>query len=180
VRHERVLILGAAGQTARAIATARTVNTRARLVQAASPVHLDDPDAVRGRRALVVEDGPTITHGQMPHGAGFVAATAVGATVVDPKPAAVPALEAVLSRYPHIGPVLPAVGYSREQLEALRATIAGVDVDVVVAATPVDLTRLIAIDKPVVRAGYEFAETARPGLGGCLDDWLARLPVRCR
>lgn len=91
-----------------------------------------------------------------------------------------PALEAVLSRYPHIGPVLPAVGYSREQLEALRATIAGVDVDVVVAATPVDLTRLIAIDKPVVRAGYEFAETARPGLGGCLDDWLARLPVRCR
>ena len=167
-------------QTARAIAAARTVNTRARLVQAASPVRLDHPDAVRGRRVLVIEDGPTITHGQMPHGAGFVAATAVGATVVDPKSAAAPAIEAVFRRYPHIGPVLPAVGYSREQLEALRTTIARADVDVVVAATPVDLVRLIAVDKRIVRARYEFAETASPGLGGLVDDWLARLPGRSR
>jgi predicted GTPase len=89
-----------------------------------------------------------------------------------------PALEAVFARYPHIGPVLPAVGYSREQLDALRATIARVDADVVVAATPVDLARLIAIDKPVVRARYEFAETASPGLGGCVDDWLEGLRAR--
>ncbi len=167
-----------AEQVARAIAAARAVNPRARLVQAASPVRLEDPRAVRGRRVLVVEDGPTITHGQMPHGAGFVAAMAVGATVVDPRSAAVPALEAVFSRYPHIGPVLPAVGYSREQLDALRATIARADVDVVVAATPVDLARLIKVDKPVVRARYEFAETASPGLGGWVDDWLARLRMR--
>jgi predicted GTPase len=166
------------GQVERAIASARAVNAQARLVQAASPVRLDDPAAVGGRRVLVVEDGPTITHGQMPHGAGFVAATAVGATVVDPRSALAPALEAVFARYPHIGPVLPAVGYSREQLDALRATIARVDADVVVAATPVDLARLIAIDKPVVRARYEFAETASPGLGGCVDDWLAGLPAR--
>jgi predicted GTPase len=167
-------------QVERAIASARAVNARARLVQAASPVRLDDPAAVRGRRVLVVEDGPTITHGQMPHGAGFVAVTAIGATVVDPRSASAPTLEAVFSRYPHIGPVLPAVGYSREQLDALQTTIARVDANVVVTATPVDLARLIAIDKPVVRARYEFAETASPGLGGCVDEWLARLPARPR
>jgi len=161
-------------QVERAIAVARSVNPCARLVRAASPVRLDDPAAVRGRRAVVVEDGPTITHGQMPHGAGFVAATAAAAVVVDPRAAAAPAIQEVFSRYPHIGPVLPAVGYSAAQLEALRATIARVDADVVVAATPVDLARLVATDKPVVRARYEFAETAVPGLGGCVDDWLAR------
>jgi predicted GTPase len=167
-------------QIERAIASARAVNPRARLVRAASPVHLDDPAAVRGRRAVVVEDGPTLTHGQMPHGAGFVAATAAGAVVVDPRPAAAPAIQEVFSQYPHIGRVLPAVGYNAAQLEALRATIDRVDADVLVAATPVDLARLVAIDKPVVRARYEFAETAVPGLGGCVDDWLARLPVRSR
>jgi predicted GTPase len=168
------------GQVERAIASARAVNARARLVQAASPVRLDDPAAVRGRRVLVVEDGPTITHGQMSHGAGFVAATAIGAIVVDPKPVAAPEIAAMFSHYPHIGPVLPAIGYSRDQLEALRTTIASVNADVVVAATPVDLARLVKIDKPVVRARYEFAEIASPGLGGCVDDWLARLPVPSR
>jgi predicted GTPase len=162
-------------QVERAIAVARAVNARARLVRAASPVRLDDSTAVRGRRVVVIEDGPTITHGQMPHGAGFVAATAAGAIVVDPKPAAAPAIAEVCSRYPHIGPVVPAVGYSAEQLEGLRATIARVDADVVVAATPVDLAHLVPIDKRVVRARYEFAETETPGLGGCVDDWLARL-----
>jgi predicted GTPase len=171
-----------AAQVTRAVEVARDVNPRAQLVRGASPVRLDDPAAVRGRRVLVVEDGPTITHGQMPHGAGFVAATAAGATVVDPRPAAAaaPALAVVLAQYPHIGPVLPALGYSREQLDALRATIARVDADVVVAATPVDLGRVLAIDKPIVRARYEFAETASPGLGGAVDDWLARLPAPCR
>jgi predicted GTPase len=164
-------------QVERAVAVARAVNSRARLVQAASPVRLDDPAAVRGRRVLVVEDGPTITHGEMPYGAGFVAATQHGATVVDPKPAAAPELAAVFARYPHIGPVVPAVGYSRQQLEALRATIAKVDAEVVVTATPVDLAHLIAIDKPIVRARYDFAEAASPGLGGCIDHWLAHLPV---
>jgi predicted GTPase len=167
-------------QVERAIAAARAVNVRARLVRAASPVRLDDAAAVRGRRVLVVEDGPTITHGQMPYGAGFVAATANGATVVDPRPAAAPELEAVFAQYPHIGPVVPAVGYSRRQLDALRATIAKADADIVVTATPVDLARLIAIDKPIVRARYEFAETAVPGLGGCIDDWLSRLPTPSR
>jgi predicted GTPase len=167
-------------QVERAIATARGVNPLARLVEARSPVRLDDPAAVQGRRVIVVEDGPTITHGQMPHGAGFVAATAAGAIVVDPRPKAAPALQTVYSQYPHIGPVIPAVGYSAAQLEALRATIAAAGGDVVVAATPVDLTRLLVIDKPVIRARYEFSESAEPGLGACVDDWLGRLPPRSR
>ena len=167
-------------QVVRAIASARAVNPHARLVRAASPVRLDDAAAVRGRRVVVVEDGPTITHGQMPHGAGFVAATAAGAIVVDPRPTAAPGVQEVFSRYPHIGPVLPAVGYSGGQLDDLRATIERVNAEVVIAATPVDLARLVSVDKPIIRARYEFAETATPGLGDCIDDWLARLPVRSR
>jgi len=166
------------GQVEQAIATARGLNTRAALVRAASPVHLDGEPSLRGRRVLVVEDGPTITHGQMPYGAGFVAASAAGAAIVDPRPAASPPLAALFTQYPHIGPVLPAIGYSREQLEALRTTIARVDADLVVAATPIDLARLIAIDKPVVRARYDFAEAAGHALGDAVDEWLARLPRR--
>ena len=159
-------------QVARAVEVVRAVNARAPIVRAASPVRLDDPAAVRGRRALVIEDGPTLTHGSMPYGAGFVAAHAAGAIVVDPRSAATPMVQEIFARYPHIGPVLPAVGYSAAQLEALGATIDRVDAEVVIAATPVDLTRLMTIGKPVVRARYEFAETAEPGLGTLVDDWF--------
>jgi predicted GTPase len=153
----------------------RAVNPRARLVRAASPVRLDDPSAVRGRRVLVVEDGPTITHGGMPYGAGYVAATTHGAAViVDPRSAAAPALQSVFARYPHIGCVLPALGYGVAQLEALRETINRADADVVVAATPIDLAALIRIDKPVVRARYEFADAGEPTLGAIVDEFLAR------
>jgi predicted GTPase len=162
-----------AEQVACAIATAREVNGRAAIVRGASPVRLDDEDAVRGRRVLVVEDGPTITHGSMPHGAGFVAATAAGAAIVDPRASAAPEIARVFAQYPHIGPVLPAVGYSRGQLEALRMTIDRADADVVVSATPVDLGRLIAVKKPIIRARYEFAETGEPRLGALVDAWLA-------
>jgi len=159
-------------QVARAIDVARAVNARAPMVRGALPVTLDDSVPVRGRRVLVVEDGPTITHGSMPHGAGFVAATSAGAVIVDPRPAAAGELRRVFARYPHIGPVLPAVGYSPEQLEALRKTIEGADADVVIAATPIDLSRLIAVRKPLVRARYEFAEAGEPRLGTLVDEWL--------
>jgi predicted GTPase len=169
-----------AEQVTRAVATARAVNPDAPIVRAASPVRLDDAAAVRGRRAVVVEDGPTITHGSMPHGAGFAAATAAGAIVVDPRPVAAPLLRDVFVQYPHIGPVVPAVGYSPAQLEALRLTLDRAKADLVVAATPVDLARLFPLDKPIVRARYEFAETSEPGLGSLIDAWLARLPARPR
>lgn len=133
------------------------VNPAAALVLARSPVVLDDAAAVAGRRVLVVEDGPTLTHGGMAYGAGYVAAAAA-AHIVDPRDSATPAIAAVYAAYPHIGKVLPAVGYSPAQLAALAATINASEAEVVVSGTPCDLARLIALDKPVVRARYEFAE----------------------
>jgi predicted GTPase len=157
----------------------RRVNGRAAIVRAASPIRLDNAAAVRGRRVLVVEDGPTITHGGMAYGAGYVAATTYGAArIVDPRPAAAPAMQAIYAQYPHIGRVLPAVGYDAAQLAALRDTINGAEADVVVVATPIDLTALIHIEKPVVRARYEFADAGEPTLGSLIDAFLATRPPR--
>ena len=152
----------------------RAVNPAASVVRAASPVTLDEAAAVAGRRVLVVEDGPTITHGGMPHGAGYLAATTAGAMVVDPRPFAHPALQEVLAAHPHIGPVLPAVGYDAAQRAALKATIEAADVDAVVAATPVDLARLLGLDRKVVRARYDFAEAGEFGLSTVVDVFAAR------
>ncbi len=157
--------------------TAHRINPGAAIVRGASPVRLDDPGAVRGKRVLVVEDGPTITHGGMPYGAGYVAATrARAAEIVDPRDAADARIAAVYARYPHIGAVLPALGYHAAQLDALRATINAVDADIVVSATPCDLGALIGIDKPIVRARYEFAEVGEPGLGSLVDLFLEKYP----
>lgn len=153
----------------------RAINDRATVVRAASPVRLDDPEAVRGRRVLVVEDGPTLTHGGMPYGAGYVAATAAGAgVIVDPRTSASPSSREVFARYPHIGPVLPAVGYDGAQLDALRETIDRAGVDVVVAATPLDLGALIELRTPVVRARYDFADAGSPTLASVVEAFLAR------
>jgi len=126
-----------------------------------------------------VEDGPTITHGGMPYGAGYVAAVAAGAAaIVDPRLSAHPLVRAVFSRYPHIGHVLPAVGYGGPQLDALGETINRSEADVVVAATPIDLAALVRLDKPVVRARYEFADAGEPTLGAIVDRFLAERPQR--
>jgi predicted GTPase len=159
----------------RVVDEVRGVNPTATIVRAASPVRLDDPQAVRGRRVLVVEDGPTITHGGMAYGAGYLAATRSGAaTVIDPRESAGPALRALFAAYPHISRVLPAVGYDPRQLEDLRETINRAEADVVVAATPMDLAALIAVNKPVVRARYEYADAGEPTLGSVIDAFLAR------
>jgi predicted GTPase len=159
----------------RVVEAVRSVNPTAALVRGASPVRLDDPEAVRDRRVLVVEDGPSITHGGMAYGAGTVAATrARAAEIVDPRAFAVPEIASIYADYPHIGHVLPAVGYGADQLEALRATIERADVDVVVAATPIDLTAVIEVGKPVVRARYDFADIDEPGLETLVAQFLAR------
>lgn len=161
-----------------AVQELRRVNPRAVILRAASPVRLDDPNAVRGRRVVVVEDGPSITHGGISHGAGYEAARAGGAAViVDPRSAAAPLIAEVYRNYSHIGTVLPAVGYSTAQLAALKATLNAVAADVVVAATPVDLSHLIQLNKPLVRARYEFAEVEQPGLGWVIDRFLAEHPL---
>jgi predicted GTPase len=155
------------------IGEARALNPRATIVRAASPVRLDDPAAVRGRRVLVVEDGPTLTHGGMAYGAGYVAATAGGAgAIVDPRASAAPGVREVFAKYPHIGAVLPAVGYDAGQLLGLRETINRASADVVVAATPLDLAALIALEKPVVRARYDFEDAGEPTLGSLVDAFL--------
>ena len=152
---------------------ARRINPKARIVRGASPVHLDDPSTVSGKRVLVVEDGPTVTHGGMPYGAGYVAATqAQAAAIIDPRSAAADEIASVYAQYPNIGSVLPAVGYHPSQLQALRETINAVSADVVVAATPCDLSALIDINKPVVRARYEFAEVGEPRLGALVEAFL--------
>ncbi len=134
---------------------------------------LDRSELVGGRRVLVVEDGPTITHGGMAYGAGYVAATAAQpAEIVDPRDFAVGEIATVYQAYPHIGPVLPAVGYNAAQLQALRDTINAAAADVVVSATPCDLEKLIDLQAPVIRARYEFAETGEPGLVDLVEAFL--------
>jgi predicted GTPase len=161
-------------QVGRAVAAVTRVNPRVPIVQAALAVRLDAPELVRGRRVLVVEDGPTITHGSMPYGAGFVAATAAGAAaIVDPRPCAAGEIAAVFARHPHIGSVLPAIGYSAVQVEALRATIERSGAELVVAATPVDLAPLLGLRTPVVRARYELEDAGHPTLADFVDPWIA-------
>ena len=154
----------------------RGANSSAPILRAASPVTLDDPGAVRGRAVLVVEDGPTLTHGGMAEGAGAAAARAAGAArLVDPRSSAAPAIADVFARYPHIGPVLPAMGYGAGQLAALVETINASDAELVVAGTPINLAANTQITKPVVRARYEFAEIREPGLGAAVDAFLDEL-----
>ncbi len=150
-------------------------NPRATVVRAASPVSLADGPSLAGKAVLVVEDGPTITHGGMPWGAGTVAAQQGGArTQVDPRPWAVGSIAQALRQYPHIGPVLPAMGYSEQQLRELEATIDAVDCDIVVAGTPVDLERLVRCRHPIRQATYELAEIGEPTLAQVLEPTIAK------
>jgi predicted GTPase len=158
--------------------TARRVASKASVVRAASIVSLDDPAAVAGKRVLVVDDGPTITHGGMPYGAGYVAAIqAQVAEIVDPRLSAVGDIAEVFRQHPHIGKVLPAMGYSAKELKELQATINGSSADAVIAGTPSDLSHLMRLDKPVVRARYEFAEVGEPRLSALIEDFLRRRSI---
>lgn len=159
----------------KAIASARHLNPEATLLRADSPVRLDTPDAVRGKRVLVVEDGPTMTHGGMRFGAGYVASLAAGAKeIVDPRASATTEIAAVYRAYPHLTKVLPAMGYNAGQLEALRRTIDDSSAEVVVSGSPVDLARLLRVRLPIVRARYEYQDVDEPGLSGVLDAFLEK------
>jgi len=149
-------------------ASLAVLNPRARVIEAASPITVEEPERVVGRKALVIEDGPTVTHGEMPFGAGVVAARKLGATPVDPRPYAQGSLAATFAAYPHLGPVLPAMGYGKTQVGELAATIARVPCDVVIIATPVDLRRLIAIRGASTRVRYDLQEIGRPTLADVL------------
>jgi predicted GTPase len=156
------------------VANVHAANPQAIVVRAASPVTIEDGPSLTGKRVVVVEDGPTITHGGMPFGAGTVAAQRAGAVVVDPRPAAVGEMRATLDKFPHIGPVLPAMGYSDAQLADLAASLRAVDADAVLAGTPMDLGHLLDAGKPVRRVTYELAEVGSPTLDDVLAPYLER------
>jgi predicted GTPase len=158
---------------AQTIENAKAINARAALVKAASRIGLDDPECLKNKRVLVIEDGPTLTHGGMAYGAGFVAATEAGAArIVDPRAAAVGGVARTYAMYPHIGPVLPAVGYGAEQLRDLERTIAAAEADVVVVATPCNLSSLIEIDKHVVHVSYDYEDAGQPLLADVVEAFL--------
>lgn len=151
------------------------VNASATVIETACEVTLDDPALVRGRRVLVVEDGPTLTHGEMPYGAGVVAARqAWAAERVDPRHYAVGSIADTFARFPHLSDLLPAMGYSDVQCRELEETINRTPCDVVLVATPIDLGRLLKLNKPCVRARYEIAAHAGPDLAGLVADFCAR------
>jgi predicted GTPase len=143
----------------------RQVNPRAVIVRGASPIFVDDPAAIRGKRVLVVEDGPTLTHGEMAYGAGVMAAHYFDAAeVVDPHPYAVRSIAATYAKYPTTGAVLPAMGYGDGQIRDLEETINNTPADVVLIATPIDLGKLVNIRQPSQRVRYELQEIGQPTL----------------
>jgi len=163
--------------TAENIATVRSnvtkANPQARIIEAVSRVTADDPAKIRGRRVLVVEDGPTLTHGEMPYGAGVVAARqSEAAELVDPRPFAVGSIRGTFEKYPHVTTLLPAMGYGAAQRHELEETINRTPCDVVIIATPVDLARIVKINHPTVRVNYEIEERSHPGVTELIDEFV--------
>ncbi len=153
----------------------KNINSEAKIIEAASPLMVNNSEEILGKKVLVVEDGPTLTHGEMKVGAGFWAAEKYGAVeVVDPRQYAVGSIEEVYQKYYKIGPVLPAVGYSEQQIKDLEATIEATPCDVVMVATPFDLSRLIKVSKPIVKVNYELQEIGQPNLATVLDAFIEK------
>jgi len=152
------------------------VNPTAIVVDAASTISVEKPEFIRGKRVLVIEDGPTLTHGEMKIGAGVVAAKRFGAKeIVDPKPFAVGSLVDTFRAYPHIENILPAMGYGEDQMRDLSETIERSDCDTVVIATPIDLARVIKINKPNTRVEYSLQEIGHPDIEDVLCDLIAKI-----
>ncbi len=151
------------------------VNPGAIVIDGASPIKVEDPSVIKGKKVLVVEDGPTLTHGEMKIGAGIVAARKFGASeLIDPRPFTVGKLKETFEIYPEIGTLLPAMGYGEQQLKDLEATINGSECDAVVIGTPIDLNRIINIKKPNTRVFYDLQEIGDPNLGGVINDFVKK------
>ncbi len=153
-------------------------NPTAVIIDAASPLSIEDMDAIRGKRVIVVEDGPTVTHGDMPYGAGYIAARKAGAIVVDPRPFAVGSIKDTFEKYYHLQDVLPAMGYGKKQMDELQKTINNSDVEAIVIGTPIDLARIIKIDKPSVRVKYDLQEIGRPNLDDVLSKFVKDIGLK--
>ena len=178
VRRAQVIVINKANTVDKAVLqrieeTLAAINPFAAIVKTASEIRVSDPSAIAGKKVLVVEDGPTITHGGMPTGAGFAAALKYSAAeIVDPRPFATYSISAVYRKYPHIGPVLPAMGYSPEQIEDLHRTLEVSRSDLVLSATPIDLQRVMTLTKPVVRVYYDLFEMPDERLKSIINEFL--------
>jgi predicted GTPase len=154
------------------------VNPRAKVVDAASTISVDKPEVITGQRVLVIEDGPTLTHGEMKIGAGIVAARRFNAAeIIDPRPYAVGKLAETYRIYPDIGRLLPAMGYGQQQVDDLAATIERADCDSVVIATPINLERVLRINKPSTRVEYSLQEIGRPDMNDVLKDFIDKVKI---
>lgn len=148
-------------------------NPKATIVLADSEIIVEDPDQIKGQRVLVIEDGPTLTHGEMAYGAGVIAARRFGAAeLIDPRPYLVGTLKETFAKYPNTGTLLPAMGYSQKQIKDLEETINRTDCDLVVSATPIDLLQLISINKPTVRIRYEYKDNSKPTIADLIKEKL--------
>jgi len=151
-------------------------NPNAIVIDAASPIFVDEPNLIKGKRVIVVEDGPTLTHGEMRYGAGYIAAKKFGAAeIIDPRPYAVGSIIDTYKKYQHLDVILPAMGYGEKQMKELEETINRSDADLVVIGTPIDLRRVININKPAVRVRYELQEIGKPDLEDVLKDFFEKL-----
>ncbi len=153
----------------------KMLNPKAIILDAASPITADKPELIKGKRVLVIEDGPTLTHGNMPYGAGIIMAQKLGAKeIVDPKPYAVGSIKETYKKYTHLGTILPAIGYGEKQIDELKETIDRTPCDVVVIGTPIDLRRVMTINKPTVRVKYELQVLGPVSLEQVLEEFLQR------
>ncbi|HKL38755.1 MAG TPA: hypothetical protein VJ876_07640, partial [Bacteroidales bacterium] len=151
------------------------VNPNATVIDGASPIKVDDVSVIRGKRVLVVEDGPTLTHGEMKIGAGTVAAQKFGAAeIIDPRPYTVGRLKDTFKTYPNIGALLPAMGYGDEQIKDLEKTINNTDCDSVIIGTPIDLNRVVKIKKPNTRVYYDLDEIGKPDMEELIDEFIKK------
>lgn len=154
----------------------KSVNPKAKVVFAESPISIDRPELIRNKRALVIEDGPTLTHGEMSFGAGFIAAQRAEASeIIDPRPYAVGSIKDIYKKYTHLEKILPAMGYSDEQIKELEQTIINSPCEVVVVGTPINLLKLIKINKPAVRVKYELKDVGTPNLKQIIKQFLKNL-----
>jgi predicted GTPase len=159
----------------RLLASIAQANPGAKVLQTASRIYVEGGERIKGKRVLAVEDGPTVTHGGMPYGAGALAARQYGAAeLVDPRPFAVGSLKSVFEAYPHLTQILPAEGYFPEQLKDMEATIQQAPCDLVLVATPIDLSRLIKIPQPVLRVSYRIENWGEPSLDQVIEEFLQR------
>lgn len=152
-------------------------NSQAKVILANSPITVDRPEIIENKNVVVVEDGPTLTHGEMPYGAGYLAAKKFNALIVDAKEYATGSIKAIYERYPHLEKILPAMGYGKKQIKELEETISKAAVDAVIIGTPIDLRRVMKIDKPCARVKYELEEIGKPDLEDVIEEFLNNVKV---